>query len=316
MGQKTNPIGNRLGIIRGWESNWFGGKDMAAKVVEDAKIRTYLKARISKGGVARTIIERTLKRVTVTIQTSRPGIIIGKGGQEVDRIREELKKLTAKDVQINIHEIRKPELDAVIVGESIAKQLEGRINHRRAIKMAIQSTMRVGAEGIKVRISGRVGGADMARTEEYKEGRTPLHTFRADIDYANVEAQTVYGKLGIKVWICKGEIFGKRDLSPFQEESKTTQRGGGGNDRRDRRDDSGGERGERRGNNRGGGGNRGGGAGGAGGGQNRGGAGGGQNRGGGGGAGGGGNRGGGAGGAGGGGNRGGGGGNAGGGGRR
>ncbi len=313
MGQKTNPIGNRLGIIRGWESNWFGGKDMAAKVVEDAKIRTYLKARISKGGVARTIIERTLKRVTVTIQTSRPGIIIGKGGQEVDRIREELKKLTAKDVQINIHEIRKPELDAVIVGESIAKQLEGRINHRRAIKMAIQSTMRVGAEGIKVRISGRVGGADMARTEEYKEGRTPLHTFRADIDYANVEAQTVYGKLGIKVWICKGEIFGKRDLSPFQEESKTTQRGGGGNDRRDRRDDSGGERGERRGNNRGGGGNRGGGAGGAGGGQNRGGAGGGQNRGGGG-AGGGGNRGGGAGGAGGGGNRGGGGGNAGGGG--
>ena len=316
MGQKTNPIGNRLGIIRGWESNWFGGKDMAAKVVEDAKIRTYLKARISKGGVARIIIERTLKRVTVTIQTSRPGIIIGKGGQEVDRIREELKKLTAKDVQINIHEIRKPEMDAVIVGETIAKQLEGRINHRRAIKMAIQSTMRVGAEGIKVRISGRVGGADMARTEEYKEGRTPLHTFRADIDYANVEAQTVYGKLGIKVCICKGEIFGKRDLSPFQEESKTTQRGGGGNDRRDRRDDSGGERGDRRGggNNRGGGGNRGGGAGGAGGGQNRGGAGGGQNRGGG--AGGGGNRGGGAGGAGGGGNRGGGGGNAGGGGGR
>lgn len=306
MGQKTNPIGNRLGIIRGWESNWFGGKDMAAKVVEDAKIRTYLKARISKGGVARTIIERTLKRVTVTIQTSRPGIIIGKGGQEVDRIREELKKLTAKDVQINIHEIRKPELDAVIVGESIAKQLEGRINHRRAIKMAIQSTMRVGAEGIKVRISGRVGGADMARTEEYKEGRTPLHTFRADIDYANVEAQTVYGKLGLKIWICKGEVFGKRDLSPFQEESKTTQRGGGGNDRRDRRDgDSGGERGERRGNNRGGQ-NRGG----AGGGQNRGGAGGGQNRGG---AGGGQNRGG---GAGGGGNRGGGGGNAGGGGGR
>jgi small subunit ribosomal protein S3 len=317
MGQKTNPIGNRLGIIRGWESNWFGGKDMAAKVVEDAKIRTYLKARISKGGVARIIIERTLKRVTVTIQTSRPGIIIGKGGQEVDRIREELKKLTAKDVQINIHEIRKPEMDAVIVGETIAKQLEGRINHRRAIKMAIQSTMRVGAEGIKVRISGRVGGADMARTEEYKEGRTPLHTFRADIDYANVEAQTVYGKLGLKIWICKGEVFGKRDLSPFQEESKTTQRGGGGNDRRDRRDgDSGGERNDRRGggNNRGGGGNNrgGGGAGGAGGGQNRGGAGGGQNRGGG--AGGGGNRGGGAGGAGGGGNRGGGGGNAGGGG--
>ena len=254
MGQKTNPIGNRLGIIRGWESNWFGGKDMAAKVVEDERIRQYLKARISKGGVARIIIERTLKRVTVTIQTSRPGIIIGKGGQEVDRIREELKKLTSKDVQINIHEIRKPEMDAAIVGETVAKQLEGRINHRRAIKMAIQSTMRAGAEGIKIRIGGRVGGADMARTEEYKEGRTPLHTFRADIDYANVEAQTVYGKLGIKVWICKGEVFGKRDLSPFQEEAKTTQRGGGGNDRRDRRD--GGEGGERRDDRRGGGGGR------------------------------------------------------------
>ncbi len=257
MGQKTNPIGNRLGIIKGWESNWFGGRDMAAKVVEDAQIRQYLRARISKGGIARIIIERTLKRVTVSIQTSRPGIIIGKGGQEVDRIREELKKLTSKDVQININEIRKPEMDAVIVGETVAKQIEGRINHRRAIKMAIQQTIRAGAEGIKIRISGRVGGSDMARTEEYKEGRTPLHTFRADIDYANIEAQTVYGKIGIKVWICKGEVFGKRDLSPFQEESKSTgnqdRRGGG-----DRRDN---DRGDRRGggDNRGGGDRRGGG---------------------------------------------------------
>lgn len=295
MGQKTNPIGNRLGIIKGWESNWFGGRDMAAKVVEDEQIRQYLRARISKGGIARIIIERTLKRVTVSIQTSRPGIIIGKGGQEVDRIREELKKLTSKDVQININEIRKPELDAVIVGETVAKQIEGRINHRRAIKMAIQQTIRAGAEGIKIRISGRVGGADMARTEEYKEGRTPLHTFRADIDYANVEAQTVYGKIGLKIWICKGEVFGKRDLSPFQEESKGTgnqdRRGGGdrrdGGDRGDRRD--GGRGGDRRGSgdNRGGG-NRGGGQGGnnrGGGGQgggNRGGGQGGNNRGGGG----------------------------------
>jgi small subunit ribosomal protein S3 len=317
MGQKTNPIGNRLGIIRGWESNWFGGKDMAMKVVEDEKIRSYLKARISKGGIARIIIERTLKRVTVTIQTSRPGIIIGKGGQEVDRIRAELNKLTGKDVQININEIRKPELDAAIVGEAIAKQIEGRINFRRAIKMAIQSTMRVGAEGIKVRIGGRLGGADMARSEEYKEGRTPLHTFRADIDYANAEAQTVYGKIGIKVWICKGEVFGKRDLSPFAEGSTTTNAsGGGGNDRRDGGDRRGGDRrdnrggGDRRDNRDGG--NRGGG--GAGGGANRGGggAGGGGNRGGSGGAGGGGNRGGG-GGTGGGGNRGGGGGTGGGG---
>jgi len=214
MGQKTNPIGNRLGIIRGWDSNWFGGKDFAAKVVEDEKIRVYLKARIQKGGIARIIIERTMKRITVTIHTSRPGIIIGKGGSEVDRIREELKKLTGKEIQINIVEIRKPELDAAIVGESVAKQLESRMNYRRAIKMAIQSTMRAGAEGIKIRISGRLNGAEMARSEEYKDGRTPLHTFRADIDYQLSEAQTVYGKIGIKVWICKGEVLGKRDLSP------------------------------------------------------------------------------------------------------
>jgi small subunit ribosomal protein S3 len=214
MGQKTNPIGNRLGIIRGWDSNWFGGKDFGQKVVEDERIRTYLNARIAKGGIARIIIERTLKRITVTIHTSRPGIIIGKGGQEVDRIREELKKLTGKDSQINIVEIRKPEMDAAIVAESVAKQLEARINYRRAIKTAIQSTMRAGAEGIKVRISGRLNGAEMSRTEEFKDGRTPLHTFRADIDYALSEAQTVYGKIGIKVWLCKGEVFGKRDLSP------------------------------------------------------------------------------------------------------
>jgi small subunit ribosomal protein S3 len=214
MGQKTNPIGNRLGIIRGWESNWYADKDFAEKVVEDERIRTYLRARVMKGGIARVIIERALKRITVTIHTSRPGIVIGKGGQEVDKIREELRKITGKEIQINIMEIRKPELDAAIVGESIAKQIEARINYRRAIKMAIQSTMRTGAEGIKVRISGRLGGAEIARTEEYKEGRTPLHTFRTDIDYILSEAQTVYGKIGIKVWICKGEVYGKRDLSP------------------------------------------------------------------------------------------------------
>ncbi len=214
MGQKTNPIGNRLGIIRGWESNWFATKDYGAKVVADEKIRNYLSARISKGGIARIIIERTLKRITVTIHTSRPGIIIGKGGSEVDRIKEELKKLTQQDVQINIVELRKPEIDANIVGESIAKQVEARINYKRAIKMAIQSAMRAGAEGIKIRISGRLNGAEMARSEEFKDGRTPLHTFRADIDYSLKEALTVYGKLGIKVWICKGEVLGKRDLSP------------------------------------------------------------------------------------------------------
>ncbi|MGK0363043.1 MAG: small subunit ribosomal protein S3 [Saprospiraceae bacterium] len=240
MGQKTNPIGNRLGYVRGWESNWFGGNNFGDKVVEDEKIRKYIKARIHKGGIARVAIERTLKRVTVTIHTSRPGIIIGKGGSEVDRVREELRKLTSKDVQINIIEIRKPEMDANIVAESIAKQMEARINYRRATKMAIQSTMRAGAEGIKVRISGRLNGAEMARSEEHKDGRIPLHTFRADIDYALAEALTVYGIIGVKVWICKGEVLGKRDLF-----AANVDEGKGGKGGRDRR--GGGRGGDRRG---------------------------------------------------------------------
>ena len=236
MGQKTNPIGNRLGIIRGWDSSWFGGKDFASKLVQDVEIRKYIRARIFKGGISKIVIERTLKRITVTIHTSRPGIIIGKGGQEVDRLREELKKLTGMDVQINIIEIRKPELDSYIVGENIAKQLESRINYRRAVKMAIQSSMRAGAEGIKVRVSGRLNGAEMARSEEFKDGRIPLHTFRADIDYSLVEAQTIYGKIGVKVWIFKGEVLGKRDLSPnIGVKSKSRGGGRGRNDRRDNR---------------------------------------------------------------------------------
>ncbi|MEX0814002.1 MAG: 30S ribosomal protein S3 [Chitinophagales bacterium] len=214
MGQKTNPISNRLGIIRGWDSNWFGGNDYSDKLVEDFKIREYLHARIQKGGISKIVIERTLKRLTITIHTSRPGIIIGKGGSEVDRLKEEIKKITKKDVQVNIHEIRRPEIDANIVAETVAKQLEARINFKRATKMSIAAAMRMGAEGIKIRVAGRLNGAEMARTEEYKEGRTPLHTFRADIDYALKEANTIYGKIGVKVWICKGEVFGKRDLSP------------------------------------------------------------------------------------------------------
>ncbi len=189
MGQKTNPIGNRLGFIRGWESNWYGGRDYGDKLAEDDKIRKYLYARLSKASVSRIIIERTLKLVTVTITTSRPGIIIGKGGQEVDKLKEELKKLTRKEVQINIFEIKRPELDAKLVADSIARQIEGRISFRRATKMGIAATMRMGAEGIKVMISGRLNGAEMARSEMYKDGRTPLHTFRADIDYALAEAQ-------------------------------------------------------------------------------------------------------------------------------
>lgn len=223
MGQKTNPIGLRLGIIRGWDSNWYGGKDFSAKLVEDQQIRQYLNARLSKAGISKIIIERTLKLVTVTIFTARPGIIIGKGGQEVDKLKEELKKLTHKEIQINISEIKRPELDAVIVGNTIAKQIEGRISYRRAIKTAIASTVRMGAEGIKVQISGRLGGAEIARNELYKEGRTPLHTLRADIDYARAEAHTTYGRIGIKVWICKGEVYGRPELIPMVGESAKKQ---------------------------------------------------------------------------------------------
>ncbi|MDC0637623.1 MAG: 30S ribosomal protein S3 [Flavobacteriaceae bacterium] len=215
MGQKTNPIGIRLGIIRGWESNWYGGNDYGDRLAEDDKIRKYIHARLSKASVSRVIIERTLKLVTVTITTARPGIIIGKGGQEVDKLKEELKKITGKEVQINIHEIKRPELDAFLVASSIARQIENRISYRRAIKMAIAATMRMNAEGIKVQISGRLNGAEMARSEAYKDGRIPLSTFRADIDYALVEAHTTYGRLGIKVWIMKGEVYGKRELSPL-----------------------------------------------------------------------------------------------------
>lgn len=214
MGQKTNPIGNRLGIIRGWDSNWYGGRKFEAKLVEDDKIRKYLNVRLAKAGVSKIYIERTLKLVTVTINTAKPGLIIGKAGQEVDKLKEELKKLTNKEVQINISEVRRPELDAVLVASTIARQIEGRISYRRAIKMAITSTMRVGADGIKVSVSGRIGGAEMARTEHYKEGRTPLHTLRADIDYAQAEAHTTYGRIGVKVWICKGMVYNKREIVP------------------------------------------------------------------------------------------------------
>ena len=212
MGQKTNPIGNRLGIIRGWDSNWYGGDNFGEKLAEDAKIRKYLKVRLSKASVSRIAIERTLKLVTITIHTARPGIIIGKGGQEVETLKQEIKKITNKDIQINIYEVKRPELESTLVADSIARQVEGRISYKRATKMAIASTMRMGAEGIKVQVSGRLNGAEMARSEMYKDGRTPLHTFRADIDYALSEALTQYGLIGIKVWICRGEVYGKRDL--------------------------------------------------------------------------------------------------------
>lgn len=225
MGQKTNPIGNRLGYIRGWESNWYGGKDFGDKLAEDNKIRKYLQVRLSKASVSRIAIERTLKLITITVHTSRPGIIIGKGGQEVETLKEEIKKITNKDVQINIFEIKRPELEATLVANNIARQVEGRISYKRAIKMSLAATMRMGAEGIKVQISGRLNGAEMARSEMYKEGRTPLHTFRADIDYALAEAQTQYGLIGIKVWICRGEVYGKRDLMLHFKSKKGNKKG-------------------------------------------------------------------------------------------
>ena len=212
MGQKTNPIGNRLGIIRGWESNWYGGNDFGDKLARDSKIRKYLRARLAKASVSRIAIERTLKLVTITIHTARPGIIIGKGGQEVETLKEEIKKITNNDVQINIFEVKRPELEATLVANSIASQIQGRVSYKRAAKMAIASTMRMGAEGIKVQISGRLNCAEMARSEMMKDGRTPLHTFRADIDYCLAEALTQYGLIGVKVWICRGKVYGKRDL--------------------------------------------------------------------------------------------------------
>ena len=214
MGQKTHPVGFRLGIIRGWDSNWYAEKDLPEKLVEDEEIRRYLAARLKRAGLSRCVIERTPKRVILTLHTSRPGVVIGRGGSEVEKLREELKKLTNKDIQINISEIKRPELDASLVAQNIAQQLEGRVSFRRAMKQSITAAMRMGAEGIRIKVAGRLGGAEMGRTEQYLEGRVPLHTIRADIDYAQATSFTIYGTTGVKVWIYRGEILGKPDLSP------------------------------------------------------------------------------------------------------
>lgn len=212
MGQKTNPIGLRLGIIRGWDANWFEENNFAEKLSEDVKIRTYIKNRLKKVGVSRIVIERTTKLLRITIHSSRPGLIIGRSGQEITKLEEELRRITGKDVKILISEIKKPELDATLVAEMIAQQIEGRISFRSAMKRAVANAMRMGAVGIKVMCAGRLGGAEMARTEQYKNGRIPLHTLRADIDYGFAVAQTIYGSIGVKVWICRGEILGKPHL--------------------------------------------------------------------------------------------------------
>lgn len=220
MGQKVNPIGFRLGVIRGWDSNWYSEDNVAANLHEDTKLREYLHTRLRNGGLSRIIIERTPKRVLITLLTSRPGVIIGKGGEQVELLREELKKITNKEVQINISEIKRPEVDASLVSQNVAQQLEGRVSFRRAMKTAIASAMRMGAKGIKIRCAGRLGGAEMARTEQYKEGRIPLHTIRAEIDYANTTAQTIYGSIGVTVWIFKGEVIGDVDLTPAARTSR------------------------------------------------------------------------------------------------
>lgn len=209
MGQKTNPIGLRLGIIKTWSSNWFDEKNFADRLNEDSIIRQYIGRRLQNAGIARIGIERTPKQITLSIHTARPGIVIGRRGVEVDKLREELKKVTAKEVQINVEEIKRPELEARLVADNIARQLEAKISFRRAMKKAIASTMRMGAGGIKITCAGRLGGAEMARRETYKEGRIPLHTLRADIDYAREIARTTYGTIGVKVWIFKGEVIGK-----------------------------------------------------------------------------------------------------------
>lgn len=208
MGQKVNPVGLRVGIIRGWDSNWFDERNFAEKLNEDLKIRKYVRTRLQKASVSKIEIERTSKRITLRIYTARPGIVIGRKGTEVDKLKVELQKLTDKEIQLNIEEIKRPELDAFLVAENVAKQLEAKIGFRRAMKKSIMFAIRMGAEGVKVCCSGRLGGAEMARTEQYKEGKIPLHTLRADIDYAYTAAQTTYGTIGVKVWICKGEILG------------------------------------------------------------------------------------------------------------
>jgi small subunit ribosomal protein S3 len=213
LGQKSNPIGLRLGVIRSWDANWFDEKNQAEKLSEDLKVRNYIRNRKKKAGIARIIVERTAKQLRITINTSRPGVIIGRSGKDITQLEEELKKLTNKDVKILISEVKRPELDALLVADNIAQQLEGRISFRRAMKQAVSSSRRMGAEGIRIMCSGRLGGAEMARTEQYKEGRIPLHTLRADIDYGTATAKTIYGTIGIKVWICTGEIIGGQQQS-------------------------------------------------------------------------------------------------------
>lgn len=225
MGQKTHPVGFRLGVIRGWSSKWFAERDYASLLIEDLKIRRYLGRRLSNAGIAAIEIVRAPKRVTVDIHTSRPGIVIGRKGAEVDKLREELQLLTKKDITVNIIEVKRPELRAQLVADSVARQLEGRISFRRVMKKTLAATMKMGAQGMRIRCGGRLGGAEIARSEEYMEGRVPLHTLRADIDFARSTAHTASGTVGVKVWIFKGEVLGDMDREEKEEEAPGFGRG-------------------------------------------------------------------------------------------
>ncbi|MBD3232380.1 MAG: 30S ribosomal protein S3 [candidate division Zixibacteria bacterium] len=254
MGQKTHPVGFRLGVIKSWNSKWFAEKNFANLLEEDLLIRRYTEKRLEHAGLSRIEILRAPKRVTVDIHTAKPGVVIGRKGAEVDKLREELQLLTSKETLLNIIEVKKPELDASLVAQGIAKQLEGRISFRRAMKKAVTAAMKMGAEGIKVMCGGRLAGAEIARTEKYHQGRVPLHTLRADIDYATATARTTYGAIGVKVWICKGEVYGAMDeqaeeLSaperrPAEGKRGRTKKGEAPKRRRRRRRPKGAERGE------------------------------------------------------------------------
>ena len=221
MGQKVNAIGLRLGVNKTWDSRWFGGKDYSKKLHEDIRIRRFIKKRLSQAGISKIVIERPSKKCSVSIHSARPGLVIGKKGADIDALKKEISKHTSDEVQVNIVEVRKPELDATLIAENVAGQLERRVAFRRAMKRVVQSALRLGAQGIRINVSGRLGGAEIARSEWYREGRVPLHTLRADIDYATYEAHTTYGVIGVKVWIFKGEILG--GIQEVRDRAKSSQ---------------------------------------------------------------------------------------------
>lgn len=224
MGQKINPIGLRVGINRTWDSRWYAGRDYADKLIDDLKLREYVQTHLKAAGISKVIIERAAKSTKVTVHTARPGVIIGKKGADIEKLRQQLSRRAGGEVSLNIVEVRKPEVDAQLVAEGVAQQLERRVSFRRAMKRAVQNSMRFGAQGIRINVSGRLGGADIARTEWYREGRVPLHTLRADVDYGTAEALTTYGIIGVKIWLYKGDIM---ENDPMARDKRQAEAQGG-----------------------------------------------------------------------------------------